>query len=121
VSVDKDAGTVALTGPNTATVQKAADALVAAGYFGTSSDSRIKITDRTGAKGKKAQSLQVTGVHLGCGKCVSAVDEALKSVSGVKGHTAVKGAISFEVTGHFNDKEVFSALQKAGLTGKAGH
>ena len=120
-SVDKDAGSVSLTGPNTATVQKAANALVAAGYFGTSSDSKIKIHDKTGAKGTKAQSLQVSGVHLCCGKCVTAVDGALKSVSGVKSHTAVKGAKSFEVTGNFNDKEVFSALQKAGLTGRAGN
>src|ERR1043166_4630885 len=44
-SVDKDAGTVSLTGPDTVTVQKAADALVAAGYFGKSSDSAIKISD----------------------------------------------------------------------------
>ena len=119
-SVDKDAGTVGLTGSDTATVQKAADAIVAAGYFGKSSDSKIKINDNTGATGKKVQSLQVNGVHLCCGKCVESVDEAVKAVSGVKGHTAVKGAKSFEVTGDFNDKDVFSALQKAGLAGKAG-
>src|SRR5437667_1303111 len=89
-SVDKDAGTVSLTGPDTATVQKAADALVAAGYFGTTSDSKIKLSKDTGAKGKQVQSLQVNGVHLCCGKCVSTVDEALKSVSGVKSHTAEK-------------------------------
>ena len=52
------------------------------------------------------------------GKCVSAVDKAVKSVSGVKEHTAKKNAESFEVTGDFNDKEVFDALQKTGLTGK---
>ena len=121
VSVDKDAGTVALTGADTATVQKAADALVAAGYFGTISDSKIKLDDSTGARGQKVQSLQVKGVHLCCGKCVSAVDEALNSVSGVKGHTAVKGAKTFEVTGDFDDKQVFSALHKAGLAGKAGN
>jgi len=119
-AVDKDAHTVDLTGPNAATVQKAADALVAAGYYGTSSDSKIKISSRTGASGKKVQSLQVNGVHLCCGKCVTAVDEALKSVPGVKSHTAMKGASSFEVTGDFNDREVFAALQKSGLTGKAG-
>ena len=51
---------------------------------------------------------------------VSAVDEALKSVSGVKSHTAEKGKKSFEVAGDFNDKEVFTALQKSGLTGKVG-
>jgi hypothetical protein len=94
-SADKDAGTVGLTGPDIATVQKAADAMVAAGYFGKSSDSRIKINDNTGAKGKKVHSLQVNGVHLCCGKCVASVDEAVKSVSGVKAHTAVNGAKSF--------------------------
>ena len=119
-SVDKDAGTVGLTGPDTATVQKAADALVTAGYFGKSSNSKIQMDDNTGAKGRKVQSLQVNGVHLCCGKCVETVDEAVKSVSGVKSHTAMKGAKSFEVTGDFNDKEVFSALQKAGLVGKVG-
>ena len=119
-SVDKDAGTVALTGPDITTVQKAANAMVAAGYFGKSSDSRIKVNNSTGAKGRKVQALQVNGVHLCCGKCVESVDEAVKSVSGVKAHTAVKGAKSFSVTGDFNDEEVFAALQKAGLAGKAG-
>ena len=117
-SVDKDAGTVNLTGPDTATVQKAADALVAAGYFGKSSDAGIKLAADTGAKGKKVQTLKLEGVHLCCGKCVSTVDKAVKSVSGVKEQTAVKNAKSFEVTGDFNDKEVVDALHNAGLTGK---
>src|SRR6185369_15535255 len=34
--VDQDAGTVTLSGPDAATVQKAADALLVAGYFGKS-------------------------------------------------------------------------------------
>ena len=119
-TVDKDAGTVSLTGPDTATVQKAADALVAAGYFGKSSNHGIKISTETGAKGHKVQTLRVEGVHLCCGKCVTAVDKAVKSVPGVKNDTAVKDAASFEVTGDFNDKGVFAALHKAGLTGKTG-
>jgi copper chaperone CopZ len=119
-SADKDAGTVTLTGPDTATVQKAADALVKAGYFGKSSDPSIKIKSNTKAKGETVQSLDVSGVHLCCGKCVKTIDEALKSVQGVKSHTAAKGAKSFEVTGDFNDKDVFTALQKAGFTGTAG-
>src|SRR5688572_21467950 len=117
-AVDSDSETVSLTGPDTATVQKAADALVAAGYFGKSSEASVKMTSDTGAKGKKVQSLKLEGVHLCCGKCVSTVDEAVKSVSGVKEHTAKKNAQTFEVTGDFNDKEVLDALQKAGLTGK---
>jgi hypothetical protein len=48
------------------------------------------------------------------------VDKAVKSVPGVKEQNATKGAKTFEVTGDFNDSEVFAALQKEGLTGKAG-
>jgi copper chaperone CopZ len=117
--VDQDAHTVTLTGPDKATLQKATDALVAAGYFGKSSDPTLKIAAKSGAKGQKVQSLKVEGVHLCCGKCVKAVDHAVKSVPGVKEQTAVKGAKSFEVTGDFNDQEVFTALQKEGLSGTA--
>jgi copper chaperone CopZ len=59
-------------------------------------------------------------MHLCCGKCVKAVDHALKSVPGVKEHNATKGAKSFDVTGDFNDQDVFAALQKEGFAGKAG-
>ncbi|MBC8096608.1 MAG: heavy-metal-associated domain-containing protein [Akkermansiaceae bacterium] len=116
--VDDDAGTVTITAPDTKTVQKAADALVAAGYFGKSSDPSIKVVSDNGAKGKKVQSLKVKDVHLCCGKCVSVVNKALGTVTGVSGNTAAKGVKSFEVTGDFNDKEVFVALEKAGLAGK---
>jgi periplasmic mercuric ion binding protein len=116
-AIDADAETVTLSAADKATVQKAADALVTAGYYGKTSDG-IKLAADTGAKGKQVQTLKLEGVHLCCGKCVSAVDKAVKSVNGVKAHTATKNAETFEVTGDFNDKEVFDALQKAGLTGK---
>jgi copper chaperone CopZ len=119
-AADMEEGTVNLTGPDTATVQKAVDAMVAAGYYGKSSDTSIQVTSATGAKDQKVQSLQVEGVHLCCGKCVKYVNAALSTVAGVTANTAAKGAKSFTVTGDFNDKEVFAALQKAGLTGKAG-
>ena len=115
---DEDAGTVTLTGPDTATVQKGADALVAAGFFGKSSDPSVKVNSDTGAKNQKVQSIKIDGLHLCCGKCVKAVIEVLTTVPGVTGNTAAKGAKSFEVTGDFNDKDVFDALQKAGLTGQ---
>ena len=120
VNADEDSSTVSLTGPDQASVQKAADALLAGGYFGKSSDASIKLNAHAGASGKKVQSLKVEGVHLCCGKCVKVVNEALGSVAGVKGNTAAKNAESFMVTGDFNDKEVFDALQKAGLAGRAG-
>jgi len=115
---DMDDETVMITGPDAATVQKAADALVAAGYFGTSSD--VKLDAGTGVRDQKVQTLTVSGVHLCCGKCVKAVNEAAKAVPGVQATTAKKGATSFDVTGDFNAKDVMAALQKAGLTGKAG-
>src|SRR4051812_33501301 len=114
---DMDARTVSLTGPDTATVQKAVDALVAAGYYGKSSDDSIKINAETGVKDQKVQSVQLEGVHLCCGKCVKSVNTALSSVSGVTTNTATKGAASFTISGDFNDKEAVAALQKAGLTG----
>lgn len=119
-TADKDAEEVVITGPDKAAVQKAADALIKAGYFGQSSDASIKIDSSTGAKGVKVQSLKVEGVHLCCPKCVKAVNAALKDVPGVTGNNAEKNVKVFVVTGDFNDADVFAALQKIGLTGKAG-
>jgi hypothetical protein len=42
----------------------------------------------------------------------------LADVPGVTTNNAVKNAKVFTVTGDFNDADVFTALQKAGLTGK---
>jgi copper chaperone CopZ len=117
-TADQDAGTVTLTGPDTATVQKGADALVAGGFFGKCSDASIKVSAETGAKNQTVQTVTIEGVHLCCGKCVKGVNEALSKVPGVTGNTAAKGAKTFEVTGSFNDQAVFDALQKAGFTGK---
>jgi periplasmic mercuric ion binding protein len=118
VEADKDESTVTLTGPDSGTVQKAVDAMLAGGYFGKTSDASITIAAMTGAKDQKVQSLQIEGVHLCCDKCVKAVNKAVEAVDGVKSTTAAKGAKSFTVTGDFNDKQVLDALQKAGLTGK---
>ncbi|MEO6784618.1 MAG: cation transporter [Chthoniobacteraceae bacterium] len=117
---DKDAGTVTLTAADKASAQKAVDALEAAGYFGKSGDSEVSFKDMSGAKDGKVSSLTVNGVHLCCDKCVKAVNAALGKVKGVSSNTAEKKATSFEVKGDFSPKELFAALQGAGLTGKAG-
>jgi Fe2+ or Zn2+ uptake regulation protein len=114
---DQDAEAITLTGPDIATVQKAADALVKAGFFGKSGNPDIKISADTGAKGQMVQTLEVSHVHLCCNSCVKAV----KDVPGVKATTGIaKNAKTFQVTGDFKDSDVFAALQKAGLTGKVG-
>ncbi len=120
-AVDKDAGTVTLTAADKASAQGAVDALVAAGYYGKSDSADISLKDTSGAKDGKVASLKVSEVHLCCDKCVSAVTKALGKVKGVTGSTAEKKVASFEVTGDFSPKEVFAALQAAGLTGKAGN
>jgi len=116
---DADAGTVSITAADAATVQKAVDALVAAGYFGASDNASIKVSSATAAKDGKVSALTVSGVHLCCPKCVKAVNAALTNVPGVTSNTAEKNATSFEIKGDFNPPDVFAALQKAGLTGKA--
>jgi periplasmic mercuric ion binding protein len=114
---DEDASTVVVTGSDVATVQKGVNALTDAGFFGKSSNADIKVNADTGAMNMKVQSLKIDDLHLCCGKCVKAVNEILATVPGVKANTAAKGAKSFTVTGDFNDKDVFDALQKGGLTG----
>ena len=116
---DSDAGTVTITAPDKATAQKAVDALVGAGFFGVASDRAIKVDATSGAPDGYVESLTVKGVHLCCQDCVDAVVGALARVPGVKANTARKSAATFEVTGNFNAKEVFGALQQAGLAGKA--
>jgi copper chaperone CopZ len=119
-TVDKDAGTVSLTGADKGAVQSTVDALVAAGYYGKSDSAEISPKDTSGAKDGKVASLKVNEVHLCCDKCVTAVTKALGKVKGVTGNNVEKKATTFEVTGDFSPKEVFAALQAAGLTGKVG-
>jgi len=117
-AVDKDGGTVTLTGADKAAVQKAADALVAAGYYGKTSGSDVALKDISGAKDGKVTSMTVGNVHLCCDKCAKAVKAALGKVKGVTSDTAEKKVTSFEVKGDFSPKEVIAALEAAGLTGK---
>jgi periplasmic mercuric ion binding protein len=114
---DMDDKTISLTAPDAATLQKGVDSLTTAGYYGKSSDAAIKVNAETGAKDVKVEKLKIEDTHLCCGSCVKAVNKALADIPGVTGNTATKGATSFEVTGDFNEKAVFDALQKKGLTG----
>jgi len=115
---DQAASTVVITAADKETVQKAVNALVAAGYFGKLSDSAIKVEDPTGATDGKVQTLNVAGVHLCCPKCVTAVKEVLSKVDGVKGNNVASRATMFTVTGDFNAKSLFEELNRAGLAGK---
>jgi copper chaperone CopZ len=117
---DQAGKSIAVTAPDKATAQKAVDALTNKGFFGKSSSADIKVNADTGAKADKVSSLEISNLHLCCGKCVTAVNSVLSKVDGVTGNTAKANAASFTVTGDFSPKAVMDALQKAGLTGKAG-
>ena len=73
------------------------------------------------------QSIRRAFPLLLCLGCVAGAQEnrpapaAVEGVKGVTGHNAEKGAKSFEVKGDFSPKELFTALQNTGLTGKAGN
>jgi copper chaperone CopZ len=117
-SASEDDSSISITGPDNATVQKATDALVAAGFYGKSSNPDIKIVSDTGAKDEKVTSLKIESTHICCGKCVKSINDTVGAVPGVTGTDAAKGMTSFTVKGDFNEKAVVDALQKEGLTGK---
>ncbi len=116
-AADKASHSVKITASSVATAQKAVDALVAAGFYGESSDPKIHVTALTVPEGN-VQSLKLSGAHLCCNKCVAAVNKAVAQVHGVTGTTASKDSDSFEITGDFNAQEVVKALNSAGFTAK---
>lgn len=105
-----DDSTVKITAKTEADAKKAADALVAAGYFGEGATAPQ-------VKDAKVKSATVSGVHLCCGKCVKAVEKAVKTVAGATTHSAEKEADSFTVEGDFSTAELAAALNKQGLSG----
>ena len=118
-TVDKDDGSVTIIGTDKAAAQAGVDALVAAGYYGKSSNADVTVKDTSGAKDGKVSAMKVDDVHLCCDKCANAAKKALATVKGVTSDTATKKVTSFEVKGDFSPKEVMAALQAAGLTGTA--
>ena len=115
VKFDKPTKLVTITGKDDATVQKAIDALAAAGYHGDVSGSKFKVTDDSGADSAKVKSVTLTGVHNCCGSCNSAIVKAVKAVSGVTGNTAKSKNTSFEVSGDFSPAELVKSLNAAGF------
>ena len=111
----KASRTITITAADRATAQKAVDALVAAGYYGRSSDPAIKVA-ATSIPNGNLKSLKVSGVHLCCKRCVSDLNKAVAKIKGVSGTTAVKDAESFEITGDFNARDVIDALHQAGFS-----
>ncbi len=117
VEVSTAGKSVTVKGKKGSEVQKALDAIAAAGFYGSSDHDTVKIAD-VDAGDSGSPKVKVSGVHLCCESCVKAVNEALSSVSGFKEHDAEDGADSFEVSGEgLKAGEIVAALRAKGLNG----
>jgi len=114
-SCDAKGKTVTITAPDTATAQKAVDALAAGGFHGDTGNKGVTVKDDSGVPTGKVKSLTVSGVHNCCGSCCQAIKKAIKTVDGVTGDTAKPKETTFEVTGDFDAAELVKALHAAGF------
>jgi copper chaperone CopZ len=119
VTVTPEGKTVKIVAKSKANAKKAVEAIAAAGYYGTSdAESESSSASSLPAKpGKKLTEATVTGAHLCCGKCVTAVKDAVKTVSGITESNIVAKEKTFTVKGEFTEAELVTALNKAGFNG----
>jgi len=112
---DQENRTVTILAPDDATAQKALDALAAAGYHGELGNSSLTLKKESNIPSGKVKSVSLTGVHNCCRACNRAIKEAVKTVNGVTGDTAMPKGDSFDVTGDFDAAQVVKALNAAGF------
>jgi copper chaperone CopZ len=118
VTVTAEGKTVKVTSKSKVSAKKAVEAIMAAGYYGTSDAAEEKTTSLSAAKPvKKLSEATVSGAHLCCQKCANAMIEAVKAVPGVTEHTIVSKASSFTVKGDFTEADLLASMNKAGFTG----
>ena len=104
-----DKSTVTVTADDDAGVKKAVDALLAAGYYGNGAT-----TSAAAPSDAKAKSVTIEGIHLCCGKCVTALNKAVTAAGATK-TDAAKNAKTVVVEGDVSPKDVLEALHKAGF------
>ena len=102
--------TVTITASSEADAKKAAEALGAAGYYGTGIDAPAA------AASGKAPTATVGGTHICCQKCADAINKAALTVPGVTKAGAEKTSKEFAVEGDFSPADLQAALLKAGFT-----
>lgn len=117
VAVDAKAKTAAVSAADAETVQKALDAIAAAGYHGATGDEKLAIKDDSGAPEGKVKSLKLSGAHNCCGGCNKGLVAAVKKVEGVTDAATAQKVVT--VTGDFDAKAVVKAANDAGYHVKA--
>ena len=121
IDVPEKSTTVTITSKKKGDAMKAAEAIIAAGYFGKieggePSKSASKSTASTKPEAKMTKAT-VSGVHLCCKKCETAAANAVKTVPGITKSDIVAKATSFTVEGEFTKAELTAALNDAGFAG----
>ncbi len=117
VTVTAEGKTVTVTAKSKANAKKAVEAIMAAGYYGTSDDAEKGSVGASSSASKKLTEATVNGAHLCCQKCANAMADAVKSVPGVTEHTVASKASSFTVKGEFTEADLIAAMNKAGFHG----
>jgi len=118
IAVVAEGKTVTITTKKKADAKKAVEAIIAAGYFGKVEGEEVAAATTSSTKPESTMAkATVSGVHLCCKKCVTAVEDALKSINGVSKYEVVSKAESFTVEGEFTKSALASALNSAGFAG----
>lgn len=121
IDVPDKSTTVTITSKKKGDAMKAAEAIIAAGYYGKIEGGEpSKTASKPAAAAKpeaKMTKATVSGVHLCCKKCEVAAANAVKTVPGITKSDIVAKATSFTVEGEFTKSELASALNAAGFAG----
>ncbi len=112
VKVDQNAKTVAISAGDDTVAQEALDAVAIAGFYGKSDNAKVGM--KTKAVDGKLSSAEFVGFHNCCGGCSSSIENAVKSVIGVK--TATVSNRSCLVKGEFNVMSALKAINEAGFS-----
>jgi copper chaperone CopZ len=116
IEVVAEGTTVTITTKKKSDAKKAVDAIIAAGYFGKVEGAESAAPSSSKPEATMAKAT-VSGVHLCCKKCVTAAEDAVKSVAGVTKYEIVSKAESFTVEGEFTKSALAAALNSAGFAG----
>lgn len=119
LDVPEKSGTITITSKKKGDAMKAAEAIIAAGYFGKVEGAESASKPATAAAKPEAKMTKATvsGVHLCCKKCEVAAADAVKTVAGITKSDIVAKATSFTVEGEFTKSELTAALNAAGFAG----
>lgn len=122
VSCDQDSETVKFTAADDKAATAGVAALAKAGFGGKakSGDKEVAFPASGVEKGKKANSVSISGIHLCCGGCYKAAEGSLKGVAGVKEVKSDKATKTITLSGEGIDiNAALDALSAGGFHGTA--